>query len=474
MAGEKFRIIGGKRRSEDSNEGTKRKRILEDSEDEVDTDDDEESEAESEASAFTAGDDGEEDEEEDDTLMVTDEEDEMLARKKGGKNVDDKISTRRPKRLKVTRVDDKASATPPVGVSAPTPCSDDSNHSTDEKPPEISSEVAAASPNNFFSDFASNVSTSARESLTPRVADKGDLERKVTPSPMPIRNLSYGDSHSTNVVDNSDWKRPSIPVDGSVNPAGTHWHNHFHFLRFPRDVKGRSPDDPNYDARTLRVDLKEILKVTNSPKIPAAKQQWWELKSRYADTLLLFKVGKFYEIFHQDCDIATRILGIEYMKGPEAHCGFPESSYGYHSSGLVKAGYKVARVEQTESATAFKDRQKQTPRGKKKPQVMNREVCSVMSAGTRTFCYMDDIRCFDQEEGEGVGPLLAIKEVPFDQSERIKTNQDEVRPVCEFGVAVVDAVRGTVTLGQFADDILMSRMGTLLTKFAPSEVSDEN
>ena len=43
--------------------------------------------------------------------------------------------------------------------------------------------------------------------------------------------------------------------------------------------------------------------------------------------------------------------------------------------------------------------------------------------------------------------------------------------MCEYGVTIVDAVTGAVTMGQFADDVLRSRMQTLLASFGPSEVS---
>jgi DNA mismatch repair protein MSH6 len=43
--------------------------------------------------------------------------------------------------------------------------------------------------------------------------------------------------------------------------------------------------------------------------------------------------------------------------------------------------------------------------------------------------------------------------------------------VCEYGVTIVDALFGHVTLGQFADDVLRSRMQTLLASFSPLEVS---
>ena len=74
------------------------------------------------------------------------------------------------------------------------------------------------------------------------------------------------------------------------------------------------------------------------------------------DTVLLFKTGKFYEIYNQDCDIAVKVLGLQYMKGHVAHCGFPEISYGPMADKLVRAGYKVARVEQTETPEQLKIR----------------------------------------------------------------------------------------------------------------------
>ena len=44
----------------------------------------------------------------------------------------------------------------------------------------------------------------------------------------------------------------------------------------------------------------------------------------------------------------------------------------------------------------------------------------------------------------------------------------------EHGVTVVDAVTGVATLGQFVDNVLMSRTRTLLASFGPSKVSAAN
>jgi DNA mismatch repair protein MSH6 len=182
--------------------------------------------------------------------------------------------------------------------------------------------------------------------------------------------------------------------------------------------------------------------------------------------------GKFYEMFHMDADIGVQICGLSYMKGHVAHAGFPEISYGTMADKLVRAGYKVARVEQTETPEQLGIRKKTCGRGSQVPKVVNREVCSILTMGTRTFCYLDDESCLLHDEATATttaGPLLSIREVLLTEEEEIAG--DNVEPVCEYGVTIVDAIRGTITIGQFADDILRSRFVTLLTSFAPSEVS---
>jgi DNA mismatch repair protein MSH6 len=176
--------------------------------------------------------------------------------------------------------------------------------------------------------------------------------------------------------------------------------------------------------------------------------------------------------------------GLSYMKGHMAHAGFPEISYGPMADKLVRAGYKVARVEQTETPQMLQERKKSCKgRGKTAPKVVNREVCSIMTLGTRTFCYLDDRTGILAEAANDamsvIGPLLVIGEVLLDTTatssdDKMDVEEDDddkqVQPVAEYGITVVDAVRGDISIGQFADDCLRTRMGTLLTTFNPSEV----
>lgn len=188
-------------------------------------------------------------------------------------------------------------------------------------------------------------------------------------------------------------------------------------------------------------------------------------------------------MFHMDADIGVNILGLTYMKGHVAHSGFPEVGYGPAADKLVRAGYKVARVEQTETPEQLKERKLKMTKGQKKPAVVNREVCSILSLGTRTFCALDDKDILAEvdsvEQNQSGGPLLAIAETMLDPTSDsgISSSQEDgdeessqVQAVCEYGITLIDAVRATVTVGQFADDVLRSRLNTLLARLTPSEI----
>ena len=84
-------------------------------------------------------------------------------------------------------------------------------------------------------------------------------------------------------------------------------------------------------------------------------KQYRDIKSKYPDSILLFRVGDFYETFHQDAVIASQVLGIILTKrgaGSNSEtklAGFPYHSLNTYLHKLVKAGYRVAICEQLEN-----------------------------------------------------------------------------------------------------------------------------
>ena len=83
-------------------------------------------------------------------------------------------------------------------------------------------------------------------------------------------------------------------------------------------------------------------------------RQYYKVKDKYPDALLLFRVGDFYETFHDDAVKASAILGIILTKrgaGSNSEtklAGFPHHSLNTYLHKLVKAGERVAICEQLE------------------------------------------------------------------------------------------------------------------------------
>src|ERR1051325_1555366 len=79
-----------------------------------------------------------------------------------------------------------------------------------------------------------------------------------------------------------------------------------------------------------------------------------EIKARYPDAVLLFRVGDFYETFNEDAVTASRVLGITLTKRSNGAAssvdlaGFPHHSLDTYLHKLVKAGYRVAICDQLE------------------------------------------------------------------------------------------------------------------------------
>ena len=92
----------------------------------------------------------------------------------------------------------------------------------------------------------------------------------------------------------------------------------------------------------------------NSTKETPLMKQYNEIKRKYPDACLLFRVGDFYETFGEDAIRASKILGIVLTKrgaGSEtetALAGFPHHSLNTYLPKLVKAGLRVAICDQLE------------------------------------------------------------------------------------------------------------------------------
>ncbi|XP_010728752.3 DNA mismatch repair protein Msh6 isoform X1 [Larimichthys crocea] len=217
-----------------------------------------------------------------------------------------------------------------------------------------------------------------------------------------------------------------------------------------KDAGRRRQTEDDYDPTTLYVP--EDFLNRNTPGM----RRWWQLKSKMFDTVIFYKVGKFYELYHMDAVVGVNELGLTFMKGTWAHSGFPEIGFGRFSDVLVQKGYKVGRVEQTETPEMMETRCKAMAKPTKFDRVVKREVCRIITRGTQTYSVLDGAPSESQSKF-----LLSIKEKAEEESSgRCRT----------YGVSFVDTSVGYFHVGQFPDDRHCSRLRTLIAHFAPAEV----
>lgn len=106
-------------------------------------------------------------------------------------------------------------------------------------------------------------------------------------------------------------------------------------------------------------------------------KQYFEIKDEHPGTILLFRVGDFYETFSDDAVLVSKELGITLTKRNNGEdqtplAGFPFHSLDSYLPKLVKKGYKVAVCDQTESPDEAKKA------GRK---IVTREVTEITTPG---------------------------------------------------------------------------------------------
>ena len=114
-------------------------------------------------------------------------------------------------------------------------------------------------------------------------------------------------------------------------------------------------------------------------KITPMRKQYLDLKKKYPDCLLFFRLGDFYEMFDEDARTASKELDLTLttrdrnkdipQEDKVPMCGVPYHSYQSYLARLIARGYKVAICEQMEDPAAAQGR-------------VEREIVRIVTPGT--------------------------------------------------------------------------------------------
>src|SRR5213596_1575983 len=164
-------------------------------------------------------------------------------------------------------------------------------------------------------------------------------------------------------------------------------------------------------------------------------QQYRRLRGSIpADTLLLFRLGDFYELFFEDAKEASLLLNVALTKRNDVPmCGVPYHAAQSYVAKLIKAGRRVAICDQTSEPQPGK--------------IVSRDITQIISAGT-----VSDLDLLESKRANYLGAVFADGDV--------------------FGFAYAD-----LSTGEFRITQLENRQSLFdeLARVAPSEllVSDE-
>ncbi|KAI7266985.1 DNA mismatch repair protein Msh6, partial [Hortaea werneckii] len=210
------------------------------------------------------------------------------------------------------------------------------------------------------------------------------------------------------------------------------------------DADRHPPDHPDYDPRTLYIPPMAWGKFSPFEK------QYWEIKCKFWNTIVFFKKGKFYELYENDATVGHQLFDLKLTDRVNMRMvGVPEASLDHWANQFVAKGYKIARVDQMESALGKDMRERSDADKKKEEKIIRRELSSVLTSGTLVDGGMlqDDMATY----------CAAIKETEKDG-----------RPC--FGIAFVDTATAQFHLVDFTDDADMTRFETFVAQTRPGEL----
>ena len=178
-------------------------------------------------------------------------------------------------------------------------------------------------------------------------------------------------------------------------------------------------------------------------KLTTMFQQYYDIKIEYLDTIIMYRLGDFYEMFFEDAETASRILDLT-LTGRECGlekrapmCGIPFHAAENYIAKLVANGQKVGICEQLTEPT--------------KKGLVEREIIRVITPGT----VVDD-SMLDQKSNNYLCSVYLVKEKIEKQDikvlarnwENLENSEEQINAIKEIGLSYCDISTGEFKIEQ--------------------------
>ncbi len=202
-------------------------------------------------------------------------------------------------------------------------------------------------------------------------------------------------------------------------------------------------------------------------KLTTMFQQYYDIKIEYLDTIIMYRLGDFYEMFFEDAETASRILDLT-LTGRECGlekrapmCGIPFHAAENYIAKLVANGQKVGICEQLTEPT--------------KKGLVERGIIRVITPGT----VVDD-SMLDQKSNNYLCSVYLVKERIEKQDikvlarnwENLENSEEQINAIREIGLSYCDISTGEFKIEEIdlcKKDALIE-LNSVLNRLTPSEI----
>lgn len=202
-------------------------------------------------------------------------------------------------------------------------------------------------------------------------------------------------------------------------------------------------------------------------KLTTMFQQYYDIKTEYLDTIIMYRLGDFYEMFFEDAETASRILDLTLtgrdcgLEKRAPMCGIPFHAAENYIAKLVANGQKVGICEQLTEPT--------------KKGLVERGIVRVITPGT----VVDD-SMLDQKSNNYLCSIYLVKEKIEKQDikvlarnwENLENSEEQINAIREIGLSYCDISTGEFKIEQInlcKKDALIE-LNSVLNRLNPSEI----